>query len=347
MDAELQMHLELEAEALVARGIDPREARLDAQHRFGSLAHIKDECRDSWGVRAIAVAQDARDAVRALRRYPGYTAIVLLALALGIGANTAIFSVVHAVLLRPLPYANGDRIVELRQQAPRFGLDSAGLSVQELADYRSQTPSLDAIVEYHQMAFNLLGRGDASRVLTGVVSTDFFDVLGVAPLVGRTFRPEDNANDAPAVLILSHAYWQRALGSDPAIVGRRFEMNDRAHTVIGVLPAMPASPASCRSRSVSGRRRSGCGWRGAPPTSVVGMIVGQGLKPVAIGLALGLAGALLMTRLGANLLFAIEPTDPPTYALVVATLAFVAALACLGPASRAAAIDPMCALRAD
>ena len=183
-----------------------------------------------------------RYAARSLARYPGYTAVVLLTLALGIGANTAIFSVVHAVLLRPLPYTHGDRLVEVRQQAPRIGVANAGVSVKEIQDYRAQTPSFDAIVEYHQMSFNLLGRGEASRVQTGVVSPEFFDVLGVKPILGRTFRADDDSPNAPAVLLVSYSFWQNALGGDTGIVGRAFEMNDRMHTVVGVLPPIPQFP---------------------------------------------------------------------------------------------------------
>jgi putative ABC transport system permease protein len=194
-------------------------------------------------MRAIdTLTQDVRDALRNLRKYPAYTSVVLLTLTLGIGANTAIFSVVHAVLMRSLPYAHGDRLVELRQEAPKLGVANAGVSVNEIADYRAQTTALDAVVEYHQMSFNLLGRGDASRVRSGVVSPDFFDVLGVTPILGRAFRPDDDSKSAPAVLILSYAYWQNALDGDPGIVGRTFEMNDRVHTVVGVLPPVPQFP---------------------------------------------------------------------------------------------------------
>jgi putative ABC transport system permease protein len=243
MEEELRLHLELETEAHVRRGLSPEAARAAARRSFGSVAQVKDACRDSWGVRAIdALWQDLRYAVRGLRQYPSYTLVVLFTLALGIGATTAIFSVVDAVLLRSLPYAHGDRLVEIRQRQPGAGLDQMGVSAKEMDDYRRQTPSLDALVEYHQMAFNLLGRGDASRVQTGVVSYNFFDVIGVTPILGRSFRAEDDAKDAPAVLILSYAYWQRALGGDPAVVGRTFEMNDKVHTVVGVLPAVPQYP---------------------------------------------------------------------------------------------------------
>ena len=242
MEAELRFHLELEAEALIGRGLDPAAAHDTARRRFGSVALVKDDCRESWSLRAIdAVSQDVRYALRNLRRHRGYTAIVLLTLALGIGANTAIFSVVRAVLLRPLPYAHGDRLVEVQQQAPLLGADDVGVSVKEIADYRA-APSLDAIAEYHSMSFTLLGRGEATRVTSGVVSTDFFDVLGVTPILGRTFQPEDDSTNAPAVLLVSHGYWMHALGGDPAIVGRTFEMNDRVHTVVGVLPPIPQFP---------------------------------------------------------------------------------------------------------
>jgi putative ABC transport system permease protein len=243
MQAEMQHHMALEAEALIARGVPPGRARALSAHRFGSTAQVADECRDSWGLRALdSCVQDLRFALRTLRKHPGYTAVVLLTLTLGIGANTAIFSVVYSVLMRPLPYTNGDRLVEVRQQAPKIGVANAGVSVKEIEDYRAQTPALDAIVEYHQMSFNLLGRGEASRVTTGVVSTNFFDVLGVKPMLGRDFRADDDSKNAPAVLILSHGYWKNNLGGDPNIVGATFEMNDRVHTVVGVLPPIPQFP---------------------------------------------------------------------------------------------------------
>jgi predicted permease len=266
MEAELRHHLEMETEALIARGMAPQSARDTARSRFGSVALVKDDCRESWGLRVIdTVTQDVRFALRNLRKYPAYTFVVLLTLALGIGANTAIFSVVHAVLLRPLPYGNGDRLVEVRQLAPKVGVASAGISVKELADYREQTASLDAVVEYHQMSFNMLGRGEASRVQTGVVSANFFDVLGVAPLLGRSFREDDDSKNAPAVLILSYDYWQNALGGDPGIIGRTFELNDRVHTVVGVLPPVPQFPASDPPDDVF-MPPSACPFRSNPQT---------------------------------------------------------------------------------
>ena len=266
MDAELHHHLELETDALISRGMTPEVARDQARRHFGSVALVKDDCRESWGMHALdMLGQDVRFALRSLSKYPSYAAVVLLTLGLGIGANTAIFSVVHAVLLRPLPYANGDRLVEVRQQQPKVGIPNARLSVKEVRDYRAQTESLDAVVEYHQMTFNLLGRGDASLVQTGVVSANFFDVLGVTPLIGRTFREDDDSKNAPAVLILSHAYWQNALGGDPNVIGRTFELNDRVHTVVGVLPPIPQFPQSNPPNDVY-MPPSACPFRSNPQT---------------------------------------------------------------------------------
>jgi putative ABC transport system permease protein len=146
------------------------------------------------------------------------------------------------VLLRPLPYADGHELVLARQQAPRAGTANIPFSVKEIGDYREQLATLDGFVEYHGMSFTLLDRGEPDRVLTGVVSANFFDVLGVQPLHGRTFRDGDDDLGAEAVLVLSYPYWQQRFGGDPDIVGQVFEMNDRPHTVVGVLPLVPQYP---------------------------------------------------------------------------------------------------------
>jgi putative ABC transport system permease protein len=188
------------------------------------------------------IRQDLQYAMRQLLRYPGFAAAAILTLGLGIGANTAIFSVVSGVLLKPLPYAHGDRLVLIRQSAPLAGRPDAGVSIKELYDYREQARDFDSLVEYHQMNFDLLNRGEPDRVNTGVVSHNFFDELGIAPIAGRTFVEADDRPGAPAVLVLSYSYWQKKFGGDPAIVGQVFQMNDRPHTVIGVLPNVPHYP---------------------------------------------------------------------------------------------------------
>ncbi|MCP3167974.1 ABC transporter permease [Myxococcus qinghaiensis] len=186
--------------------------------------------------------QDLRYGARVLVRGPGFTVAILVTLALGIGANTAIFSVIHGVLLRPLPYGDGERLVHLDQPVARLGGESAGFSPLELEDYRQRLTGIQRLVEYHSMPFHIVGHGEPRRVQTAVVSSGFFDTLGVRPLLGRTFLPDEEKPGAAPVLILSHAYWQRELGGDPTIVGKTFTMNGRTHTVIGVLPPVPQYP---------------------------------------------------------------------------------------------------------
>ena len=186
--------------------------------------------------------QDLRYATRTLGRAPAYTAIAVLTLALGIGANTAIFSVIHGVLLKDLPFANGARVVRLKQPVAAGQIDDAGFSVREIADLRSRSRSLQTIVEYHSMSFNMLRRGEPQRVQTGVVSANYFDALGVRPLLGRTFREGEDQAGATPVVVLGYRFWRERLGGDTTIIGKTVEMTDRVHTVIGILPPLPAFP---------------------------------------------------------------------------------------------------------
>ena len=185
---------------------------------------------------------DLRFGLRTLFKNRGFALLAILTLGLGIGANTAIFSVIHGVLLKPLPYADSDRLVLIRQSAPLIGRADAGVSIKEYFTYRDQAADFDGLVEFHQMNFDLLKRGEPDRVNTGVVSPNFFGVLGIAPILGRAFVAEDDKPGAPAVLIVSYSYWQRKFGGDRNIVGQVFEMNDRPHTVVGVLPNVPHYP---------------------------------------------------------------------------------------------------------
>ena len=188
------------------------------------------------------VLQDLRYAVRTLGRARAYTAVAVLTLALGIGANTAIFSVIHGVLLKDLPFATGDRVVRIQQPITLGQIADAGFSVQELADLRAKTRSFDALAEYHSMSFNLLRRGEPQRVQTGVVSANYFDALGVKPLFGRTLRVGDDQSGANPVIVLSYRFWRDRMGGDTAIIGKTVEMTDRLHTVVGILPPLPDFP---------------------------------------------------------------------------------------------------------
>ena len=240
---EIEFHLEMRTAQLVHSGVAPEEARRRARAEFGGPTQVREKCRDVRGLPSLeSFAQDVRYGWRMIRRSPGSAAVAAATLALGIGVNSAFFSAVNAILLRPLPFASGGRLVHLRQPAPGVGIEDANFSPPEVRDIAAQSRTLDGVSEYHHMEFTLLGHGDPIRVRTGVVSAGFFDILGVKPALGRTFRPGEDGHGAAPVLIVSHDFWENQLGGDPAIVGKAFEMNDKVHTVVGVLPALPQYP---------------------------------------------------------------------------------------------------------
>ena len=204
---------------------------------------------------------DTRFAIGNALRKPGINLLMLLTFALGIGANSAVFSVVYHAILAPLPYTDGDRLVRVQQHQPLAENNDIGSSVQSFFDFRRMTEQLSDLVEYHSMQFTLLGHGEPKRVQTGVVSWNYFDMLGIEPSLGRGFdQGEDELGSAPLIL-LSHRYWVEQFASDPNVVGASLEMNNAVHTVIGVLPPFPAYPnnddiyitaASCPFRSSEG-----------------------------------------------------------------------------------------------
>ena len=269
LDDEVAFHLEMETKKYVAQGYDPSDAERRARMDFGAIQRHKEECRDErQGSQLDMLMQDIRYALRTLGKNWGFATAAILTLALGIGANTAIFSVIYGVLVRPLPYENGSRLVLLQPETESNG--AIQTSIPELYDYREQTRTLDELVEYHSMFFVLLGRDEPERVQTGVVSDNFFDTLGVTPLHGRTFVEGEDDLDSEPVLVLTHDYWQRAFGGDPNVVGQVFEMNTKPHTVVGILPPIPQFPvtvdvymptSACPFRANS--ERSMAGNRGA------------------------------------------------------------------------------------
>lgn len=243
LDAEVRFHIEMEIQKYTRQGMPPDQARHLAFRNFGPMEKHKEEARDARGVSWLEeLTADLRYGVRTLAKNPGFAVLAVVTLGLGIGANTAIFSVINGVLLKPLPYQNGNRLVLVQQSAPRANQANFGVSIKELYDYRTQLASFEGLVEFHQMSFDLLRRGEPDRVATGVVSPNFFDVLGIQPILGRTFVPTDDDHGADAVLVLGHSYWQTKFGGDRDIVGQVFQMNDRPHTVVGVLPAVPHYP---------------------------------------------------------------------------------------------------------
>jgi putative ABC transport system permease protein len=180
--------------------------------------------------------------LRGLRNSPGFTLAFVLTLGLGIGANTAVFSVVRGVLLRPLPHRDGDQLVYLRQSAEFAGVDNALFSVPEIIDYRTAATTLRGFAEFSSMTFNLLGQGEPVQVLAGIVTGNFFDVMGLGPVVGRVFDSSDDGAAAAPVLVLTYDYWMRSFGGDPGIVGKTVRVNGRTLTIVGVLQPAPQYP---------------------------------------------------------------------------------------------------------
>jgi len=214
--------------------------------------------------------EDIQFACRNFLKTPAICALIVITLALGIGANAAIYSMVHNVLLAPLPFADGEQLIKLKTNNPKINRFDVPISVPTALDYIAKNESLDHLVEYHQMAFTLHGYGDAANVEGGVVSWDFFEMLGIRPILGRTFLPGEDEPGAEPLIVLSHHYWREKFGSDPNVVGTILQMNDAAIQVIGVLPPLPAYPFENDIWMGS----SSCGGRGSD------MFIGQRSMPI-------------------------------------------------------------------
>ena len=241
---EIAAHLALLEDEYRRRGLSPDEARLAARRAMGSVAHAKDLHRDA---RTFAWIDDARrdvaHGVRSLRRTPGFTVVAVLTLALGIGATTAIFSVISAVLLRPLPYPNADRLVQLFAPANERGLPRGARAIRpaHFEVLRAPSRSVSHVAGYIQTSATLTGQGDAVRLAGVQITASVFPMLGVAPLFGRPFDPREESAGADAV-VLSYRTWQRHFNSDPAIVGRVAALDGRGRTIVGVMPEGFAFP---------------------------------------------------------------------------------------------------------
>ena len=228
MDTELQFHMEAYALDLERSGVPREEARRRSRLEFGGVERTKEECRDARGVNFIeAFLQDLKYGALTLRKSPGFTIIAALTLALGIGANTAIFSLVDGILLRPLPYANPQQLVSVKGTYPKGGFVAM----------REQMRTMDVATYSEDNEFNLTGYGEAVRLPGTLVSAELFSMLGVRPELGRTFYPGEDIAGQDNFIVLSHALWQQRFARDPAIIGRVIELEGIGRQVVGVMPA--------------------------------------------------------------------------------------------------------------
>jgi putative ABC transport system permease protein len=235
LDDEIETHLRLLTERYVRQGLTEAEAARAARRQFGNVTLLQEANREMRGIKFIeTVIQDLRHGLWMLRRNPGFTFVAVLTLALGIGANTAIFSVVNAVLLKPLPYYDPQGLFWVTEGFQLFGEEN---TIDEHYFYwQAQSKSFDHLVAYHSGNLYLTGRGEPERLDYVEATANLFPALGVAPQLGRVFAPEEHQPGSAPVAILSHAFWQRRFGGDPAIIGQLVMLNGRSRQVIGVMP---------------------------------------------------------------------------------------------------------------
>ena len=291
---------------------------------------------------------DLKFAFRQLLKNPGFTAVAVLTLALGIGANTAIFSFVNTILLRPLPYRDPDQLVMVFETRATDSSSKEPVAAPMLGEWRKQSSVFEGLAARGGDSFNLSGRGQAEALTGTRVSANMFSLLGLRPELGRDFLPEEETFGKHHVVLLSHELWQRRFGGDAGIVGQAITLNSEPHTV-GVFAGAALGLYGVLAYNVSQRTRE-IGIRmalGARRREVQGLIVGQGMRLTLVGVGFGLAAALALSRVLQTLLFEIKPTDPATFTAVAALLSLVAFLACWLPARRAARVDPMVALRTE
>ncbi len=235
LDEELQYHLERQIEENLAEGMTAEAARYAALRTMGGIEQQKERCRDMRRVNFIEdFLQDLRYGMRGLAKSPVFTAVALLTLALGIGTNTAVFSVVNGVLLRPLPYNNPDRIITIWE--PSRGGHTLGLTDVEFFDIRDRNQVFEEVAAYATGAANFTGVGEPERVTATWVSSGFFQVLGVHPALGRVITTEDDKPDPARVVVLSYGLWQRRFAADQSVIGRQVSLNGNSRTIIGVMP---------------------------------------------------------------------------------------------------------------
>ncbi len=238
LEEELRYHLERETEQNLRDGITPEEARRAALRAFGGVEQARELCREARGVRMLQdLWQDLRYGARKLHKSPGFTLVAVMTLALGIGANTAIFSVVNAVLLKPLPFDQPEQLVRVFGTNARRSSFSRPHSYLNFSDLRAQNQTFEAMAAYSSATAALSG-ADAPEQITGVIASgDIFRVLRAKPLMGRLIEPEDERPGGSPAVVISHGLWQRRFGGDPQLVGRTIRLDGREREIVGITPA--------------------------------------------------------------------------------------------------------------
>jgi putative ABC transport system permease protein len=260
LDDELRDHLKQATEQYVAKGMAPGQAQRRARLDLGGIEQTKEQCRDTRRVNRIQdLMQDLHFGLRLLRKNPGFTSIAVLTLALAIGANTAIFSAVYAVLIKPLPFKNADRLVFILKKTPPRGWSRNPISAAEILGWRNQTEAFEDFAAYTESSCVLTGAGEAEEDPCETITSNLFPLLGVAPYRGRSFTSEEDKAWAPRAVILGYGLWQRRFGGDENVIGRSITLNGVSHTVVGVMPANLSHLYASPYGSVPGMWVSGIG----------------------------------------------------------------------------------------
>src|ERR1044072_6989688 len=238
LDEELRFHLERQIEQNIKNGMTPEDARYAAMKSFSRVDQSKEECRDARGVGFVEnLLRDASYSVRVLLKNYAFTIVVVLTLALGIGANTAIFSFANGILLRPLPYPESDRLAVLEEIALKEDGNSIGVSYPNFLDWREQNNVFEGIAcHFGTSRFAMTAGGSPSEIRGTRVTHGLFEVLRVAPILGRTFTVEEDRPEEEAVVILGYDLWQRSFGGNPHVIGQKITISSRARTIVGVMP---------------------------------------------------------------------------------------------------------------
>jgi putative ABC transport system permease protein len=250
LDEEIRAHLALSTRERIERGENPEAARLAALREFGYVPAVRESLRSIWRPRWLdaleTLGRDVRFAVRSLRRAKGLATTVVVTLALGIGANAAIFSVVRGVLLRPLVNRDEDRLLYIRQSEPGLGAENITFSIPEIEDLKSRAKTITAFGDFSTVDFAMVGLGPEPRtVKAGVVGGSFFDVMGLRPVLGRLLNSKDDGPKAAGAVVLTYRFWSTTLNSDPAVVGKTLRLGPRTATIVGVLePSVPYPAAT-------------------------------------------------------------------------------------------------------
>jgi MacB-like protein/FtsX-like permease family protein len=394
---EVDAHLGLLEEEYLRRGMTSDDARRAARCHLRGVEGLKEQQRDARSFVWLDEARrDVRHAFRAIARTPGFTAIASLTIALGIGSVVTVFSVVHAVVLMPLPYDRPDQLVRLVETVPPAASPTGiaqrritdSLSVGELDELRHRAKTVSHIASYLNAFLTLTDTGDTARLEGWRVEPPLFPMLRVRPLYGRALDATDAAVGAANVIVLGYGAWQRHLGGRPEVIGQSLTLDNKRYVIVGVMPAGFEFPVEFSShdfwvplsldvttkearevRSFSGvvlliatiglygtvayavaQRTREIGIRvalGARRGHVMGFVLRRTAIVTIIGLVVGCAGALLVTRYLEGMLFGLSPVDIPTFVRVAFLFCSIATVATWVPARRALSVDPMIALRQD